>query len=458
MEVSPPVTLLAFPENDHGNSLRLIAIHGDDLGYCHVFKKWLLWDGMRWAIDDTEQVRRLAKLTLVDFLREAIDSGQDKMREYAKSSLNAGPITNMLRMAQSELVIRPADLDTDPYVLNFRNGTVDLRTGILHPHCRQQFLTKLLHHDYRPNARCPQWQRFLRQAMNGHSTLVRYLQLALGYSMTGCIIEKAVFVLFGSGSNGKTTMLATFRKIIEEYAILLQADTLMVRQESNSTQADLADLRGARFVMTSETEDGQRLAQGKLKRITQGMGVIKAVRKYENPIEFPETHKLWVDTNRKPVITDSEDLATFNRLHPIPFTVQIPKDQIDRELPTKLLSEAEGILAWAVQGAKLWYQHGLTKPPVVEIANEEWRMESDRLSRFFDERCKSGGSAGGEELHDAYKLWAEKWGEKRILTCQEFAARIIDQPGVRKRRTKRGVVYDGIQLRTNGRIGSVRRV
>lgn len=141
--------------------------------------------------------------------------------------------------------------------------------------------------------------------------------------------------------------------------MLLQVDSLMVRQESNNTQADLADLRGARFVQTSETEEGQRLAQGKLKRITQGMGKIKAVRKYENPIEFPETHKLWIDTNRKPAIRDADDRATFNRLHPIPFIVRIPTDRIDKTLPQKLLVEAEGILAWLVAGAKAWFESDL---------------------------------------------------------------------------------------------------
>ncbi len=140
--------------------------------------------------------------------------------------------------------------------------------------------------------------------------------------------------------------------------MLLQIDTLMVRQESNNTQADLADLRGARFVMTSETEEGQRLAEGKLKRITQGMGKIKAVRKYENPIEFPETHTLWMDTNSKPVIRAADDQATFNRLHPIPFTVTIPTEEIDKSLPRKLLAEAEGILAWAVEGALEWRRNG----------------------------------------------------------------------------------------------------
>src|ERR1700730_17132152 len=155
----------------------------------------------------------------------------------------------------------------------------------------------------------------------------------------------------------------------------------MVKQESNNTQADLADLRGARFVQTSETEEGQRLAPGKLKRISQGLGKIKATRKYENPIEFPETHKLWIDTNRKPTIRDVDDKATFNRLHPIPFTVTIPKDQIDKDLLDKLLTEAEGILAWAMEGARLWYAEGLAKPAEVEAAKDQWREGMDPLRR-----------------------------------------------------------------------------
>src|ERR1700693_3784585 len=118
----------------------------------------------------------------------------------------------------------------------------------------------------------------------------------------------------------------------------------MVRHENNNSQADLADLRGARFVVTSETEEGQRLAEGKLKRITQGMGKIKATRKYENPIEFPETHKLWIDANHRPVIRGT-DAAIWNRLYTVPFTVTIPPEEIDRTLLSKLLQEAEGVLA-----------------------------------------------------------------------------------------------------------------
>jgi putative DNA primase/helicase len=164
-------------------------------------------------------------------------------------------------------------------------------------------------------------------------------------------------LLHGPRDNGKSTLLALFLTLLGPYAILLQIESLMARQqESSNAQADLADLKGARFVMTSETEDGQRLAEGKLKRITQGTGRIKAVRKYENPIVFDETHKLWVDCNFPPVLR-GHDEAIWRRLRTIPFTVIIPLEEQDKRLPAKLLTEAEGILSWAVAGAVEWNQH-----------------------------------------------------------------------------------------------------
>jgi putative DNA primase/helicase len=235
--------------------------------------------------------------------------------------------------------------------------------------------------------------------------------------------------------------------LAEEYSALLQADTLMVRQESNNTQADLADLRGARFAHTSETEEGQRLAQSKLKRISQGMGKLKATRKYENPIEFPETHKLWIDTNRKPTIRDTDDRATFNRLHPIPFTVRIVK--IDRDLPTKLLAEAEGILAWAVEGARRWFESGLKKPPEVEEAKNRWHSEMDQLGRFIAECCIIGEKlrTRASAVYAGYKCWVETNREKDTMTGTAFGMKMTKR-GFEKDETNRGNYYLKISLKT----------
>lgn len=456
------VDLLPYGEHDHGNACRLKALFGNDLRYCHAMKKWLVWDGRRWAVDDTEQARGFAVRTILEMLRlyeVQFGAGAVANWKFGRMSLDARRIDNLLSMAEFELPVRPAELDTDPFALNFQNGTIDLRTGELRPHRRTDLITKLVHFDYVPGAQSPRWKLFLEQIMGGGpeasegaldraDRLIAYLQRALGYSLTGITSEKAVFVPFGTGNNGKTTLLSTIQQTFPEYSALLQIDSLMTRQETNNTQADLADLRGARFVQTSEAEEGQRFAQGKLKRITQGMGKIKATRKYENPIEFPETHKLWLDTNRKPEITDADDKATFNRLHPIPFTVTIPDDQIDKELPKKLLEEREGIAAWGVHAARLWYESGLQKPAEIEEAKAQWHAENDQIGRFIEERCvlKVGLEAPGGALYKAYKQWVEESGEKKVLSSNAFGTKLITR--FEKKHTDRGARYFGIALLT----------
>ncbi|HYI92886.1 MAG TPA: phage/plasmid primase, P4 family [Bryobacteraceae bacterium] len=457
-ECSEGLDLLAFGFNDHGNSQRLLSVFGSTMRYCHPFKKWLIWDGRRWEVDESERARRLAIQATLEFLRQAIETGNEPARKFATQSLDAKRITNMLAMAQSENFISPAALDTNPDHLNFLNCTVDLRSGTQIPHRPEDYITKLVHHRYEPTAQCPRYLAFLARIMGSHADaneaeldraqrLVDYLQKAKGYSLTGRTSEKVVFFTHGGGNNGKTTDLNTIREILPEYSVVLQIDTLMTRQESNNTQADLADLRGARFVMTSETEEGQRLAEGKLKRITQGMGKIKAVRKYENPIEFLETHKLWMDCNHKPRITGSDN-AIWNRLHLIPYTVTIPADEIDRELSTKLTSEAEGILAWLVEGAKRWYAEGLGRPLEIEAAVQDYRDEMDQVGRFIEECCVVGDSfqCKARALHLAYKKWAEDASEY-VITETAFGRRMAEK-GLIKQHTKNGSVYEGIGLRS----------
>jgi putative DNA primase/helicase len=396
-------------------------------------RKWLRWDGRRWEVDANKQAHRLAKKVMLAYLAQAVEAGNEAHEKFARQSLDAKRVNAALEMAQSEIYVEPAALDTDPYLLNFQNGIVNLRTGELLPHDRQFMVTKLIRFVYRTEAKCPHFMMFLYRVLgieideDRAERLVKYLQKAIGYSLTGVTNEKVCFVLWGLGNNGKTTLLAVLRAILGDYAGLLQIETLMARrwEESNNAQSDLADLRGLRFVMTSETEEGQRLAEGKLKRVTQGMGTIKACRKYENGIEFPETHKLFLDANHKPVVRGT-DSAIWNRLHLIPFIVEIPKQEQDSNLSEKLIGEAEGILAWAVRGAVTWYQEGLGKPPDVEKASAEWRAESDALKDFIEECClvDPAASCKSSALWHAYEKWAEDNGETRLLTRAKLAERL----------------------------------
>lgn len=437
------VDLLRFPLNDYGNGQRVIAMHGADMRYCHAFRSWLTYDGARWLIDRTDRARKRAQETMLEFARQAMNCGDDAWAKFAGKCLDSSRITAALREAEPHLPVAVDELDPHRDLLNCANGTIDLRTGRIREHRREDMLTKLVPRRYDPHAHCPTWKSFIGYVLPG---LENYLQRAIGYSITGHTSEKAVFICHGSGNNGKSTLLSTIREVIgESYATLLQIETLMTRNADNNSQSDLADLRGARFAMTSETEEGQRIAEGKLKRITQGMGKIKAVRKYENPFEFYETHKLWIDGNHKPTVRGT-DQAIWNRLRLMPFNVKIADADIDRALPEKLLAEAEGIFAWAVAGATRWYRERLGNPEVIESATRNWREASDHLGRFIEERCITGDAfqASASNLYSEYKRWAESGGE-HALTSTAFGLRLVDRE-FRKETTRRGIMYFGIGL------------
>jgi putative DNA primase/helicase len=426
------------------------AVYGKVIRYSHAMKTWLCWDGQRWKVDYCGRVRQLAREVMVTFLHQAAgDSDDDKTRTFANSSCRSSAITGMLKMLEGELVIRTEELDADPDVLNVRNGTVDLRTGELRPHCREDYLTKLVHHDYNPTAECPTFHRFLSRITSHHPALAAYLQRAIGYGLTARTIEKALFLPHGNGSNGKSTLLTTILGIVEEYATLIQIDSIMDRELNNNSQSDLADLRGARFVMTSETKEGQFLSEAVVKRVTQGMGKIKAVRKYENPITFKETHKLWIDCNHRPRVR-GQDNAIWNRLYLLPFDVSIPSGEQDKELPRKLAGESEGILAWAIAGAKLWYRDGLGRPPDIEHACAEWRNESDDIGRFLDECCLPFGEVSTEALYRRYEEWVADGGTAGACSKAIFRTKLLMRNGIEKRHAARGSLYRGVQLRKPG--------
>ena len=455
--VSDAINLLTQPHNDVGNSARVIVSQGKDLRYVHAHKSWFVFDGTRWTGDKSDQATRRVKHTMQKFAMQAAEAGDKDSIRFAGRSLDIRSIRAALALCECEIYVDFAELDANPDLLNFRNGTLDLRTKTLSPHSREDFITRRIDYDYQPDAECPRFLAFLERIMGGGpgateaqqrrtAERIRYLQIAFGYSVTGHVSEKVVFVLIGGGNNGKTLLLTIITNCIQEYAGQIQVSSLMTREESNNSQSDLADLCGVRFAQTSETEDGQRLAQAKLKRLTQGMGTIRAVRKYQNPFTFTATHKLWMDTNRRPVIRDAADTATFARLHPIPFDVTIPPEEIDKNLGTKLLTEAPGIVTWLVNGAHQWYATGLPKPEEVEQATRAWREECDQFARFVGEACTvdERSSTGSAAMYAAYRQWCEANGERPV--AQADFAKGLQSRGIEKFRTGSGVFYRGVEV------------
>jgi putative DNA primase/helicase len=266
--------------------------------------------------------------------------------------------------------------------------------------------------------------------------------------LTGETSERAIFVCYGGGANGKTTLLSLVRDLLREYSTTVGLDLLTTREDSNNVAAARAKLVGARFVSTSETEEGQRLSASRLKRICQGPGgEIEACRKYENPITFKETGKLWLDANHRPELPAS-DAAVWSRVHLIPFTVTIPKDEQDRELRDKLLAEAEGIVAWLVTGAMRWYAEGLPESKIISAATSEWRESLDRVKDFLEERTVRVKDAeayiAAKDLFASYKGWCDDNGEKP-LSEPRFRNQIAAM-GFEREKKRGGVVWLGLRF------------
>jgi len=441
--------------NDTGNADRLADLYGHELIYCTERNSYYVWTGRQWRFDEFVEAEKRAEKTMLEAFAEAkhITDGEKRKAylRFVNKSLSRAALASMIHLTKKKVRQASAsDFDQDPWTLNTENGTVDLRTGTLRPHRSEDLLSKMIPLRYDQHAECPQFMAFLFRIMGSHpdasegdninaEQMVSYLQKAFGCAATGKP-EKLLFVLYGEGNNGKTTLLEVIRDALgdKEYAGQVQVDSLMIRPKeaisSNAVNTDLADLQGCRFVSSSEVEQGQRLSLSRVKYLT-GLGQIKARRLRENMITFQPTYKLFLDCNHRPVITDPND-AIWNRVKCIPFKIQIPKEEIDKDLPTKLRTELPGILRWIVEGAVLYHREGLGDPPDVTAATEQYRQESDRLKEFFEDRCvlaRTGDGASWKrdgcwlpvaDLYAAYASWAEATGNKYPLSKDSFDERL----------------------------------
>ncbi len=400
------------------NGRRLVHLHGRELRWCEAWLKWLVWDGQRWNPDQRRTPEAWAKDVyhgLWEFIGAATGDDVDEdtlnaMVRFVKATGTARGVENMLKLARSEIgiAIGAEDLDADPWILNCANGTLDLQTGNLRPHCREELLTKLSPVEFDPAAACPAWLRFLEEITKGQTELQDFLRRAAGLSLTGDVREHVLLVCYGKGANGKSTFLNTLQTLLgNDYSMKAPPDLLMVKRgEVHPTER--ADLAGKRFVVCIETEEGRRLAEALVKELTGG-DRIRARRMRENFWEFDPSHKLWLGTNHKPMVRGT-DHGIWRRLKLIPFDATIPDERQDKTLPQKLRAELPGILNWAVQGCREWQADGLGEPPAVREATASYRSEMDLVGRFLDECCEArdGAATFATTLYQAFGEWAEE--------------------------------------------------
>ena len=438
-----------FRGTDDANADLFLHQHGNDVRYCPPWEKWLLWSGKHWRIDDRLDIDRLAAELPRHLYKCAADAtDSDQRRRIAKLANDLEKVNRRntaLIATRHKVVVHHSDLDQGHFLLNVANGTVDLQTGQLRQHRRNDLITHSIDVSFDPQAACPQWLLFLDSVFSNDYELIQFVQRAIGYSLTGDVREQVLLICHGVGSNGKSVFLNILRKLLGTLAIQAAPDLLM-GDLKHRHPTEQADLFGKRAIICQETGDGQRFNEKLVKQLTGGDG-IRARRMKEDFWEFDPTHKLWMATNHKPEIRGM-DYAIWRRIRLIPFTVKFTDDGEPRKNPDMerlLTAELPGILAWAVAGCLDWQRYGLTQPEAVKAATADYQSEMDVLAVWLNDCCIVGKryESKAADLYRSYVSWCEEGGE-HAENQRKFGMRLTERGFVRF--TNNGARWRGIGL------------
>jgi len=400
---------------DLGNARRLVRRHGADIRYVHAWLAWVIWRDCKWVVDRNGEIMRRAKDTVESQFDEirASDDGdmRDRARKFALASQSAARIEQMVKLATSEAsIVLPADaFDKDQWLLGVENGVIDLRSGSFRHAVRGDLLTKSAHVSYDPNAACPNWVEFIDTVTDRNRELAEYLQRTVGYVLTGSVVEEVLFVLFGTGRNGKSTFREVVHTMLGDYAVVADAGLLMARRDPGAASPDVARLRGCRLASINETAQNDVLNEAHVKFLTSN-DRITARNLHQAPFDFMPSHKAFLTTNHRPIIKNS-DLGIWRRIHLLPFVVTIPEGKVERDFrERRLLPELSGILNWALEGLAEYQKQGLNPPDAVTGATKDYQTDMDLLGQWIEEECETGNAAvtPNADLHRAYKSWAER--------------------------------------------------
>ncbi len=454
----PPEGLLpdiayAHGQTDSAHAARFVDQYHRELLYVPPWKKWLCWDGTRWADDSGVGVLQRAKRYGQSLWKEigkiAPHVERDRLARIVtaiKQANQTGKIRSFLDLAavDERVVCHVDELNADPALLNVANGMIDLETGKLRPHNPADRITQLADCVYDPDATCPEWERTLALAFGGDSDLIRYTQKLLGYSVSGDTGEHILPIAWGKGCNGKSTVWNVITDLLGEYATLANDDLLLGQKANHPTEK--ATLYQKRFVAISEPERNASLREARVKELT-GDRTITARRMHENFWSFQRTHTFWLSTNHLPRIDGTDD-GIWRRVKLLPFTVDLRKvvDPIPDYDVWLVQNEGRGILAWLVRGFLAYRAEGLQEPDCVTAATGRYRADSDPLGDFLQEHCVDDpqGVVPASELFRIYSEGGGKWSKTAFGRAMSERYEKAKPTGGEYRRK---VVYQGVRLR-----------
>lgn len=442
--------------NDFSNGERLAEqVSATGEAYYVPGRGWIRWNGFVYAPAD-DWIMGEAAIAARKLFLQAAAVADEKFRipilKHANASLRFERLQAAIKIAASigGIKLHPRYCDASPFLLGVQNGIVDLREGDFafewkHGNGKPfapDIVTMQAGTGFVPEAECSRWEQFLEEVFDGDSELIKYVQRAVGYILSGYTSEHVFSFLYGGGANGKSVFVNVLKLLLGDYAAVIASESVLA-QKFNAQSYDLARLPGKRAVFATELDDGSRWNEPLVKNATGGE-VISARAPYRESIEFAPVFKLVVSGNHKPVVRGTDE-GMWRRLQLIPFRVFFPPEKRDRELLDKIREELPGILNWAIEGYAMWQADGLSPPAGVVDATAAYRSDEDRVGQFLAERCGRNEqlSIQAARLYRAYHHWSEARGEIPF-SMTRFSGRLAEH-GIRK--VKNGsMFYLGIHL------------
>jgi len=421
----------------------------EKLSFCGPWKKWMVWDGNCWKVDDSfiavDHARQIVREVNSELL-DRTDLGEKRYR-MANAIATHRTMSSIERIAKTDRrhVIVPADFDSDPWLLNTPDGVIDLRTGSMRPPRRDDFLTKST--AVGPGGKCPLWLQYLDEATQSDEELKGYLKRIAGYCLTGSIAEHAFFFCYGTGGNGKGIYKDMLDWMLNSYATTANIDTF-TEQRFSRHSSEIAYFQGARLVTSTEPSEGSKWAESRIKAMTGG-DPITAAHKHENEFTFLPLFKLLFTGNHKPALKAVDD-AIRRRLYLIPFEHKVTAETKDIYLPEKLRQEdeARGILEWMLEGCLEWQETMLNPPKRVLASTADYLESEDRIGQFLAETTKTGPNERvvASLLYAKYKYWTDVENEF-CLSKKRFHA-LLGQKGFHVEKRSGDQVIMGLSIMT----------
>ena len=436
-----------FSCDDIGNGMRFAKYENQALLYT-AGRGWLAWDGKRWVPESHSAAMIAARRTVWRIAEEADLTTDEEVKKtfkkHQKFSSNVARIEAMIKMASADMQVKMEQLDTNDWLFNCQNGTIDLHTGELLPFNRLNGITNISPVTYIKDAKAPLWGGFLEKVMQGDRDLISFLQRAVGYSLSGSTAEQCFFVFHGDGANGKSTFTETIKWMCGTYAMTAAMATFRDHGKHGSgIPNDVAAMRAARLVVSSEADSTMHLNEALIKSMTGGEAQ-SARFLHKEFFEFTPKFKLFLGVNHRPIIKGTDN-GIWRRLKLVPWLYKFPEAEQDKNFALKLREEGAGILQWALAGLAEYHQIGLAIPEKILSTVSEYRDQEDTLGRFLAEECDEEEQAQepANDLYFLYGQWCQNGKEKPL--SQKLFRPEMERRGWLHKRTAKGIVYTGIR-------------